>query len=277
MTDSESKDTADHGDAEGTGAANAQGLSLPVAVLEEARSRYEQVRARIERAADRAGRSPDEITLVGVAKRQPPERILGAIAAGLRVLGQSYIQEARGIRPLIETRLASDPEWAAVSLEWRMVGRLQRNKAGLAARLFEAVETVDRTTLAEALSRRAEGEGRVLDILIQVSLCGEAQKGGCEPDLLPELAGRIGELDGLRLRGLMTIPAASETPEAARPVFARLRALGETLARLDPALGAPDLSMGMSADLEVAIEEGATLVRVGTALFGERLAPRAAG
>lgn len=152
-----------------------------------------------------------------------------------------------------------------------MVGRLQRNKAGLAARLFDAVETVDRPELAKTLSRRAEGEGRRLDVLIQVSLCGEAQKGGCEEEALLPLARQILELDGLRLRGLMTIPPASDDPETARPVFRRLRALRETLAELDPRFANAALSMGMSSDLEIAVEEGATLVRVGTALFGDRI------
>ena len=244
---------------------------LPAPILDEARRRYAQVEGRIANAAERVGRSPDEITLVGVAKRQPVERILATIAAGGRVLGQSYIQEAREIRPAIESCLAADPATAHIKLEWRMVGRLQRNKAGLAARLFDAVDTVDRPELAKILSRRAAGEGRRLDVLIQVSLCGEPQKGGCEEDALIPLARQILESSGLRLRGLMTIPAVSEDPEAARPVFRRLRVLRETLAELDPDLEAAELSMGMSSDLEIAIEEGATLVRVGTALFGDRI------
>jgi pyridoxal phosphate enzyme (YggS family) len=245
--------------------------TLPAPVLEEARRRFAQVEERIVQAAARAGRSRDEITLVGVAKKQPAERILAAIAAGVRVLGQSYIQEAREIRPTIEACLAGDPSTSQIKLEWRMVGRLQRNKAGLAARLFDAVETVDRPELAKTLSRRAEGEGRRLDVLIQVSLCGEAQKGGCEEEALLSLARQILELDGLRLRGLMTIPPASDEPETARPVFRRLRALRETLAELDPRFANAALSMGMSSDLEIAVEEGATLVRVGTALFGDRI------
>ncbi len=245
--------------------------SLSPVLLEEARQRVARVEERIAQAAARAGRSRDEITLVGVAKRQPAERILAAIAAGIRILGQSYIQEAREIRPMIESCLAGDPATSEIKLEWRMVGRLQRNKAGLAARLFDAVETVDRPELARTLSRRAEGEGRRLDVLIQVSLCGEPQKGGCEEDSLIPLAREILESDGLRLCGLMTIPAASQDPEAARPVFQRLRALGPRLTELDSTLETVALSMGMSSDLEIAVEEGATLVRVGTDLFGERI------
>ncbi len=247
--------------------------TLTPSVLDEGRHRYDRVQSRIAEAAARAGRSPEEITLVGVAKRQPPERLLAAIAAGLRVIGQSYIQEAREIRPSIESSLAGDPTTSDVKFEWRMVGRLQRNKAGLAARLFDAVETIDRPQLAETLSRRAEAEGRRLDVLIQVSLCDEPQKGGCEQEAVIPLARQILESTGLRLRGLMTVPAASDDPETARPVFGRLRALGESLEKLDPSLVPAALSMGMSSDLEVAVEEGATLVRVGTALFGDRTEP----
>ena len=241
--------------------------------LEEGHRRYAAVQTRIAQAAERAGRSPEEITLVGVAKKQPPQRILAAIAAGVRVLGQSYIQEAREIRPVIEAALANTPSSPAVQLEWRMVGRLQTNKAALAARLFEAIETVDRPKLVRTLSRRATEEGRRLDVLIQVSLCGEAQKGGCEKQALSSLAEQILAAEGLRLCGLMTIPAANPDPEAARPVFRELRNLREVLARLDPSLEQAALSMGMSGDLEVAVEEGATLVRVGTALFGPRIDP----
>jgi pyridoxal phosphate enzyme (YggS family) len=245
--------------------------TISTTLLEEAQRRFALVNERIASAAARANRDPNEITLVGVAKRQPSERILAAIDAGVRVIGQSYIQEARGIRPRIEAKLARDPATSAVQLEWRMVGRLQRNKAGLAARLFDAVETVDRPELARTLSRRAENEGRRLHVLIQVSLCGEPQKGGCDEDGLLPLAREILESEGLRLRGLMTIPSASPDPEQARPVFRRLRELRQRLAELDPALARADLSMGMSSDLEIAVEEGATLVRVGTALFGERI------
>ncbi len=246
---------------------------LPPALLEEARQRYAAVTERIARAAARADRSADEVTLVGVAKRQPRERLQAALAAGLRVIGQSYVQEARVVRPEIESILATDATApiAPAALEWRLVGRLQRNKAGLATRLFDAIESVDRPELAESLSGHAERSGRCLDVLIQLSLCGEPQKGGCEPAALRPLAERILALPGLRLRGLMTVPAADPDPEQARPVFRRLHALRDELASLDPALARCELSMGMSADLEVAVEEGATLVRVGTALFGDRL------
>jgi pyridoxal phosphate enzyme (YggS family) len=250
-------------------------VEIPQAVADEARARFDAVQARIAKAAARAGRAPGEITLVGVAKRQSQRRILAAIAAGVRVLGQSYIQEMREVRPQIEAALASTLEAAVPRLEWRMVGRLQRNKAGLAARLFDAIETIDRLELAQAVSRRAVQENRELDVLIQVSLCGEAQKGGCEPDAMSRLAESILDLPNLQLRGLMTIPAADPNPETARPVYAALRELGEVLGGVDSKLAQAALSMGMSGDFEVAIEEGATLVRVGTALFGDRIDPKA--
>jgi PLP dependent protein len=246
---------------------------IPEAVLAEARARYADVMGRIAEAAGRAGRDASEVGLVGVAKRQPRERVLAAIEAGVHVLGQSYIQEARQARPEIESALATRAANAnaeAPVLEWRMVGRLQRNKAGLAVRLFEAIESVDRVELATKLSRLAEAEGRWLEVLLQLSLCGEPQKGGCEPDQLRQLAEAVLELPMLRLAGLMTVPAADPDPEKARPTFARLRELLLDLEALDPELARGQLSMGMSGDLEVAIEEGATLVRVGTALFGDR-------
>lgn len=244
---------------------------LDPAVLEEGRARREAVLERIRGAARRAGRDPDEVTLVGVAKKQPAPRILSAIAAGVHVLGQSYIQEAREMRPAIESALAGDPAAQGIRLEWRMVGRLQRNKAGLAARLFDAIESVDRPSLVETLARRAGNEGRQLEVLVQVSLCGEPQKGGCEEDDLPSLVDQVAACPALRLRGLMTVPEASADPEAARPTFRRLRELRDRLSAARPEVTLDTLSMGMSADLEVAVEEGATLVRVGTALFGDRI------
>ena len=244
---------------------------LPASVLDEGRTRREAVLERIRGAAERAGRRPDEVTLIGVAKKQPLPRILSSIAAGVHVLGQSYLQEARDIRPEVESALAGDPAAKHIRLEWRMVGRLQRNKAALAARLFDAIESVDRPALVETLSRRAESGGRALDVLLQVSLCGEPQKGGCEADDLPALIEQVEACEALRLRGLMTVPAASDDPETARPVFRRLRELRDRLAAERQGIDLGTLSMGMSADLEVAVEEGATLVRVGTALFGERV------
>lgn len=231
-----------------------------------AAARLAAVRARIAVAAARAGRRADEITLVGVAKRQSAEAVAALAGAGLGHVGENFVQEARAKIPRVtELRGSEGPP-----LAWHFVGRLQTNKAKLAAELFAQVESVDRAELATALDRHTGLLGRPLDVLLQVNLSGEPQKGGAEPDALPALIGVVRACPHLRLRGLMTVPAASADPEAARPAFARLRELRDALCREAGGLTLPELSMGMSADLEVAIEEGATIVRVGTALFGPR-------
>jgi len=227
-------------------------------------TRLAAVRQRIARAAARAGRSADAVTLVGVSKRQPASAVAEAVRAGLGHCGESFAQEARDKLPEV-ARLLGD----AARPRWHFVGRLQRNKARLVAAAFDCVESVDRASLALELDRRAGDAERRLDVLIQVNLSGEPQKGGVEPAALPALLDAAAGLVHLRVSGLMTVPAAAGGAEAARPVFAGLRELRDRLA----AEGRPELvelSMGMSADFEVAIEEGATLVRVGTAIFGAR-------
>ncbi|MCP3982822.1 MAG: YggS family pyridoxal phosphate-dependent enzyme [bacterium] len=238
--------------------------------MSAAGDRLARVRDRICDAAARAHRDPDEVTLLGVSKRQPLERVLDAVEAGLGQLGENYAQEARDKRPDFEAgRLQRNlPE-----PRWHFVGQLQRNKARLVVPLFDVVETVDRTALAIALDRSASSAGRVLDVLLQVDLSGEATdgpKGGVEPDALPTLLADVSGLEHLRVVGLMAIPAAQQDPEATRPAFARLRALRDDLSSRPEGRSLRELSMGMSGDFEVAIEEGATIVRVGTALFGAR-------
>jgi len=206
------------------------------------------------------------VTLVGVTKRVPAERVAEALRAGLGVLGENYVQEARAKAEALATLLGS----GGPRPRWRLIGRLQRNKARDAVALFEAVETLDRAELAAELDRRAADAGRSLEVLLQVNLSEEAQKGGAAAEELPSLLAACADLPHLRVAGLMTVPAASSDPEAARPVFARLRALAAALRDVPGGAGLRELSMGMSADFEVAIEEGATLVRVGTALFGPR-------
>jgi pyridoxal phosphate enzyme (YggS family) len=229
--------------------------------------RLAAVRQCMASAARRAGRSENEITLVGVTKRQAVERIAAAVRAGVTTLGENYVQEMRSKQPLLAQLLS--PEQVA-RIRWRMIGRLQRNKARPAAELFDAVETLDRSALAVELDKRAGAAGRVLEVLIQVNLSGEPQKGGVEGSELPELLSACHSLHHLRVTGLMVIPAAVDDPETNRPVFAQLRELRDTL-RGQPGGGdLHELSMGMSGDYEIAIEEGATLVRVGTALFGTR-------
>jgi PLP dependent protein len=229
-------------------------------------ARLAAVQERIARAAARAGRRPEEITLVGVSKRQPAEAVAALVAAGLAHCGENFVQEAREKIPRVAALLPA----GARALRWHFVGRLQSNKAKLAAELFDVVEAVDRLELAHALDRQAAAAGRTLEALVQVNVSGEAQKGGVAPAALGELVHAVAGCAHLRLAGLMAVPAATEQPEQTRPAFARLRELRDGLCRSMPSLTLPELSMGMSADFEIAIEEGATLVRVGTALFGAR-------
>jgi PLP dependent protein len=230
-------------------------------------ARLAEVNARIARAAARAGRSKDDVTLVGVCKRQPAEAVAELAAAGLAHCAENFVQEARDKLPSVADRLA---ELGRTPPRWHLIGRLQSNKAKLAAALFDVIEVVDRAELARALDAHAAAAGRTLEVLLQVNVSGEAQKGGAPPEVLSALARAVAALPSLRLTGLMAIPAATDDPEAARPAFARLRELRDGLCAREPGLTLPALSMGMSADFEVAIEEGATIVRVGTALFGAR-------
>lgn len=234
---------------------------------EAARERLRSLRERIERACASAGRSPQRVQLVGVCKRQPIERVVSAVRAGVTQLGENYVQELERRRPLVEAQL--EPETAA-GLRWRMVGGLQRNKVRAAVAVAEAVDSVDRPSLAVEIDKRAGAAGRVIDVCLQVNLSEEPQKSGVPADALPALLEACVPLSHVRVVGLMTLPAASEDPEAARPVFARLRELRDTLQDAPGAENLSELSMGMSDDFEIAIEEGATLVRIGTALFGPR-------
>jgi len=210
-----------------------------------------EVHERIERACARAGRSASEVTLVAVSKTHPADAVREAYAAGQRVFGENYVQELAGKAPA----LADLSE-----LRWHFIGHLQRNKVKDVVRVGALVETVDSLRLAQELDKRTSAR---VPVLLQVNVAGEAQKSGCAPDELDALVPAVRALSKLELRGLMTVPPLGEAPEASRPHFARLRALAERH-RLT------ELSMGMSADLEVAIEEGATIVRVGTAIFGAR-------
>ncbi len=228
--------------------------------------RLSALRERMAAAARRAGRDPAGVTLIGVTKRVPAGRVAEAVRAGLTVLGESYVQEARAKTAAVAALLGP----GAPRPSWRLVGRLQRNKAREAVALFDAVETVDRADLADELERRAAAAGRRLEILLQVNLSEEPQKGGVSAPELPDLLAVCAGLSHLDVAGLMTVPAASPDPEASRPVFARLRELAAELRHAPGGAGLRELSMGMSADFEVAIEEGATLLRVGTALFGPR-------
>lgn len=222
----------------------------------------ESVRRRIGAAAERAGRLPDDITLVGVSKTMPAERVREAMAAGLMDLGENRVQEARD-------KIAS----VGGGARWHLIGHLQGNKANLAARLFNFVHSIDTPDLLRRLEAAAGREGRSIEALVQVDLAGEKTKHGANE---AALEGVLSEAEGCRsvaVRGLMILPPFDPDPESSRPWFRRLRALLEKARAGHPGLQLPHLSMGMSGDFEVAIEEGATMVRVGRALFGERAGP----
>ena len=225
------------------------------------RDRAAAVRERIARAAARAGRSADEITLVAVCKTFPAEAVSEAFEAGLRDFGENKVQEA-------EKKLGGLQALRAEGARFHLVGHLQGNKARKAVTLFDIIQSVDSIELGHRLERSGAELGRTVDVLVQVDLAGEESKFGLdEVHLFPALHALRG-LKQVRTRGLMILPPLEE-PKAARPFFRRLRALGERAQR-EGLLYACELSMGMSGDFEVAIEEGATIVRVGTAIFGER-------
>ncbi len=212
----------------------------------------ERVRERIARAAERAGRRAGDVLLIGVSKTVEVERIQQAVAAGVPALGENRVQEAK-------------EKVAALGrpVPWHLIGHLQTNKVRDALDLFDLVHSLDRLDLAHELDKRARQRGRPIAALVQVNVGDEANKGGFEVDAVPAALDAIAKLDHINVRGLMTIPPIAERAEDARGWFRALAQLGKHA-------GLAELSMGMSADFEVAIEEGATMVRVGTAIFGPR-------
>ena len=232
----------------------------PMSVIEN----IAQVRQQIYDAARRANRDPEQITLMGVTKTVAPEQIREAYAAGLRVFGENRVQEfASKVEALRDVQDA----------EWHMIGHLQTNKATKAAELFRHIDSVDSLRLAEKLNSAAAESGTKLSVLIEINIAGEAAKSGLSPGsaALEELLKAAPELSSLEIRGLMTVPPYDDDPGQSRPYFRKMRALlGEIASRKLPAVHMKVLSMGMSHDFEIAIEEGATYVRLGTAIFGER-------
>jgi pyridoxal phosphate enzyme (YggS family) len=214
------------------------------------KEKIQDVRDRMERASARSGRNASGITLLAVTKKFPAALVREAWEAGLREFGENYVQEFEEKYPLL-----TDLEGA----RFHLIGHLQSNKTSVASRLFDVIETVDTPKLA----RRLDAAAKPLDVMLEVKLSEEGSKAGAAPESLAELVAAVRECGHLRLRGLMTMPPWSDDPEQSRPYFVRLRELAA-------AHGLEQLSMGMSQDLEVAIEEGATLVRVGTGLFGPR-------
>ena len=209
------------------------------------------VEARIAAACTRAGRSPNEVTLIAVTKTFPAEAVTAAIAAGIANVGENRVQEARDKQPLV-----------AGNVRWHLIGHLQSNKAKDAVRLFDMIQSVDSIELAEKLARAADAAGKQQEILLQVNIGREPQKSGIDPDDVARAVKQLAAYPSLRLRGLMAIPPVGEADETRR-FFRELRTMRD-------AEGMEQLSMGMSEDYEVAIEEGSTMVRVGRAIFGSR-------
>jgi pyridoxal phosphate enzyme (YggS family) len=216
-----------------------------------------KVMERMERAARRVGRDPGEIKLVAVSKTVEPARIKEAIEAGASILGENYVQEAQ-----------KKIEEIGQPVSWHFIGHLQSNKSKYAVRLFDMIHSLDSIPLAEELNRRAEQADRRLKVLIEVNLSGEETKFGTDEEKILNLAKRVLQLDRLSLGGLMTMPPYFDSPEMSRPYYVKLREVKERLVK--EGIPLTDLSMGMSNDFEIAIEEGATYVRVGTAIFGAR-------
>jgi len=216
------------------------------------------VKQRIAAACERTDRDPNSVTLLAVSKMHPPEIVSEAAKLGLTLFGENKVQEAKAKIPFCSGRL-----------RWHMLGHLQTNKCRDAVELFEMIQSVDSFHLAEEINKRAEQASKRMPILLEVNAGGEASKFGYRPEQLLMDLPRLNQLPRLELQGLMTIPPWAPNPEKVRPMFRQLR---ELKAKCEETLGAllPHLSMGMSGDFEVAIEEGATIVRIGTALFGER-------
>jgi pyridoxal phosphate enzyme (YggS family) len=226
-------------------------------MAESIRDRLLRVQDRIRAAAGRVGGDSASITLVAVSKMIPVEVIRQGLAAGITILGENRVQEARD-------KIAAMPDRAT----WHLVGHLQTNKAKVAAQLFEMIHSLDSLKLAEALDKSGQQAGKTVRCLVEVNLGGEESKSGTTEEGVRPLLGAVGRLTHLRIEGLMTIPPYLPDPEQVRPFFRRLRTLRDKLAAEGFHLA--ELSMGMTHDFEIAIEEGATIVRIGTAIFGPR-------
>ena len=236
-------------------------MSLRKDTAAEFRANFERIHERIARAAQRARRDPGDVQLVAVSKTVPAQRLSAAVEAGITVLGENRVQEAESKAGLVR------------GVTWHLVGPLQSNKARRAIALFDVVQTVDSLELASRLADIAKRDGRApYRVLLQVNIDADPTKSGFDPDVLVAGIDELAAIDALDVRGLMTVGRLVETPAAARPTFAALRKLSERLRARSPRLGG-ELSMGMTDDFEIAVEEGATMVRIGRALFGDRPAP----
>ena len=223
--------------------------------------RIQNIKKRIEEAADKCGRDPSTVSLVAVSKTIPVNRVREAIEAGVTVFGENYVQEAREKF----NRLATFP------VSWHFIGHLQSNKAKYAVRLFDLIHSVDTLKLARELNKQAQKNAKIQNILIQVNISKESSKSGADAENVLDLIDKVRHLENLSVKGLMTMPPFFNDPEKARPYFSALRNLRDRVKIKAPSeIALDELSMGMTGDFEAAIEEGATLVRIGTAIFGER-------
>ena len=223
-------------------------------------SNYQTILQRIGEAATKAGRNPDNIKLLGAAKSQSIEAVRAAIAAGVKLIGENYVQEAQAKKREIHE-----------STEWHFIGHLQRNKAKAAVEIFDMIQSLDNVALARELDKEGKRRNRTVRALVEVNLAGEASKSGIAADRIKDLLRAAGDFQYLRIEGLMAVPPFCENPMDVRPYFQRLKELRERLREGCSAnVDLKELSMGMTHDYAVAVEEGATIVRIGTALFGPR-------
>jgi pyridoxal phosphate enzyme (YggS family) len=224
------------------------------------KKRLENVNDRINKAALKCGRDPENIHLVAVSKTIPANRVKEAIELGVTILGENYVQEARDKFNVLGTYPVS----------WHFIGHLQTNKAKYAVRLFDLIHSVDTLKLARELDKQAKKVNKFQDILIQINVSKEPSKSGSDMENAANLIKDIVGLENLSVKGLMAMPPFFNNPEKARPYFTALRNLRDQIQKTLPGVALDELSMGMTGDFEVAIEEGATFVRIGTAIFGER-------
>jgi pyridoxal phosphate enzyme (YggS family) len=220
---------------------------------------YRIILDRIAEAAAKVGRRAEEITLLGAAKSQSIDAVRAAVAAGVRLIGENYVQEAQTKKDKLEA-----------AVEWHMIGHLQRNKAKAAVAIFDVIQSLDSLALARTLDKEGAKRSVPVRALVEVNLGGEASKSGISADKVKELLSEAIDLPNLRIEGLMTVPPFCENPMDARVYFKRLRELRDELRELSGNVDFQQLSMGMTHDYTVAVEEGATIVRIGTALFGPR-------
>jgi len=236
------------------------GYDIENLLMVDVAANYRRVLERITQAAAKCGRDPGEIKLLAASKAQSVAQIQAAIEAGIRLFGENYVQEVKAKREAIQ-----EP------VEWHMIGHLQRNKAKTALELFDLIESLDSLQLAGDLNKRGKEAGKTVRTFVEVNLGGEESKSGIAKEQVVRLLQEVGLLSHIRVEGLMVVPPFKEKPEEVRPYFRALRELRERLAGLEiPNIELKELSMGMTHDYAVAIEEGATLVRIGTAIFGPR-------